>query len=221
MNANNDEDLNLLAIAIFTLTMSVLIGPALGLSPLIPAILTVVLLGLYGIYASGWGGQGRSLLMAWWQEASPHQRDRLLHHEAGHFLVAYLMGIKILGYNLSPVAAAKQGQYGVVGVEVDADALVKHDILERYCTVWMAGIAAEEYIYQDAKGGAEDIRQLRNATAHLPNSELHQRWALLRARTLIAEHQEAYQALVLQMQQNSTVENCYAAIDLTLSNKAI
>lgn len=220
MNRNNDEDLNLLAIAIFALTMSVLIGPAIGLSPIVPAILTIVPLGLYGIYASGWGGQGRSLLMAWWQETSPQQRDRLLHHEAGHFLAAYLLGIKILGYNLSPIAAAKQGQFGAIGVEVDAD-LVRHDSLERYCTVWMAGIAAEQYIYQDARGGAEDIRQLRNATAHLPNPELHQRWALLRARTLIAEHQEAYQALVLQMQQNATVENCYAAIDLTLSTKAI
>ncbi|WP_019502731.1 hypothetical protein [Pseudanabaena sp. PCC 6802] len=220
MNRNSDEDLTLLAIAIFTLSMSVLIGPAIGLSPLIPTTLTAVLLGLYGIYASGWGGQGRSILMAWWQEASPQQRDRLLHHEAGHFLAAYLLGIKIVGYNLSPIAAAKQGQLGAIGVEVDVDRVMP-DRLERYCTVWMAGIAAEEYIYQDAKGGAEDIRQLRNATAHLPNPELHQRWALLRARTLIAEHQEAYQALVLQMQQNATVENCYAAIDLTLSNKTI
>jgi hypothetical protein len=221
MNANNDEDLNLLAIAIFALTMSVLIGPAIGLSPIIPTILTIVPLGLYGIYASGWGGQGRSLLMAWWQEASPQQRERLLHHEAGHFLVAYLLGIKILGYNLSPIAAAKHEQYGAIGVEVDAGNPIEHDRLERYCTVWMAGIAAEEYIYQNATGGAEDIRQLRNATAHLPNPELHQRWALLRARTLISEHQEAYQALVFQMQQNATVENCYAAIDLTLSTKAI
>lgn len=220
MNRNNDEDLNLLAIAIFALTMSVLIGPAIGLSPIVPTILTIIPLGLYGIYASGWGGQGRSLLMAWWQETSPQQRDRLLHHEAGHFLAAYLLGIKILGYNLSPIAAAKQGQFGAIGVEVDAD-LVRHDSLERYCTVWMAGIAAEQYIYQDARGGAEDIRQLHSATAHLPNPELHQQWALLRARTLIAEHQEAYQALVLQMQQNATVENCYAAIDLTLSTKVI
>jgi hypothetical protein len=220
MSRNNDEDLNLLAIAIFTLTMSVLIGPAVGLSPLIPTILTVVLLGLYGVYTTGWGSQRGSVLMAWWQERSPQQRDRILQHEAGHFLVAYLLGIKILGYNLSFVTGREADRSAILGVEVDASQ-IKSDSLERYCTVWMAGIAAEEYIYQDAKGGAEDIRQLREATVRLPNPELHQRWALLRARTLIAEHQEAFQALVLQMQQNVTVEDCCAAIDAALSTKAV
>jgi hypothetical protein len=220
MNRDNDADLNILAIAIFTLTMSVLIGPSIGLSPLIPTVLTVTLLGLYGIYASGWGRQDNSLLMAWWQERSPQQRDRILHHEAGHFIAAYLLGIKVLGYNLSVFTDPKSHQHGVLGVEVDASQ-IRSDNLERYCTVWMAGIAAEEYIYQDAKGGAEDIRQLRDATGHLANPQLHQRWALLRARTLISEHQEALTALVEQMQQNASVEDCCAVIDVALSAKAI
>ncbi|NJL42648.1 MAG: hypothetical protein HC935_03235 [Pseudanabaena sp. SU_2_4] len=220
MNRNNDADLNLLAIAIFTLTMSVLIGPALGLSPMIPTVLTILLLGLYGIYTSGWGRQSNSLLMAWRQERSPQQRDRILHHEAGHFIAAYLLGIKVLGYNLNVFTDPHNHQPEVVGVEVDASQ-IRSDNLERYCTVWMAGIAAEEYIYQEAKGGAEDVRQLRDATVHLANSQLHQRWALLRARTLISEHQEAFKSLVEQMQQNASVEDCYAAIDLALSTKAI
>ncbi len=220
MNRDNDADLNILAIAIFTLTMSVLIGPAIGLSPLIPSILTVVLLGLYGIYASGWGRQDNSLLIAWRQERSSQQRDRILHHEAGHFIAAYLLGIKVLGYNLSVFPDPQNHQYGVLGVEVDASQ-IRSDNLERYCTVWMAGIAAEEYIYQDAKGGAEDIRQLRDATVHLANPQLHQRWALLRARTLISAHQEALTVLIEKMQQNASVEDCCAAIDAALSVKAI
>jgi hypothetical protein len=167
MNRNDDADLNLLAIAIFTLTMSVLIGPVIGLSPLIPTILTVVLLGLYGMSTTRWGSQGSSFLMAWRQERSPQQRDRILHHEAGHFIAAHLLGIKVLGYNLSVLTDSQSHQNhqpGVLGVEVDASQ-VRSDNLERYCTVWMAGIAAEEYIYQEAKGGAEDIRQLREATS--------------------------------------------------------
>jgi hypothetical protein len=226
MNRDDDADLNLLAIAIFTLTMSVLIGPVIGLSPLIPTILTVALLGLYGISTTRWGGQGSSFLMAWWQERSPQQRDRILHHEAGHFIAAHLLGIKVLGYNLSVLTDSQNHQNhqnhqpGVLGVEVDASQ-VRSDNLERYCTVWMAGIAAEEYIYQEAKGGADDIHQLREATVHLPNPQLHQRWALLRARTLISEHQEAFTALVAQMQQNASVADCCAAIDVTLSTKLI
>jgi hypothetical protein len=220
MNRDNDADLNLLAIAIFALTMSVLIGPAIGISPMIPTILTVVLLGLYGIYTSGWGRQVNSMSIAWQQERSPQQRDRILHHEAGHFLTAYLLGIKILGYNLRFWIDPKSQQPGVIGVEVDASQ-IRSDNLERYCTVWMAGIAAEEYIYQESKGGAEDIRQLREATVHLPNPQLHQQWALLRARTLIAEHQEAFKLLVEQMQENASVEDCCAAIDAALSAKAI
>lgn len=223
MNRDDDADLNLLAIAIFTLTMSVLIGPVIGLSPLVPTVLTVALLGLYGIYTTCWGSQGSSFLMAWRQEYSPQQRDRILHHEAGHFIAAYLLGIKVLGYNLRVLTDSQNHQnhqLGVLGVEVDAGQ-VRSDNLERYCTVWMAGIAAEEYIYQEAKGGAEDIRQLREATVHLPNPQLHQRWALLRARTLISEHQEAFTALVAKMQQNASVADCCAAIDAALSTKAI
>jgi hypothetical protein len=220
MNRDDDADLNLLVIAIFTLTMSVLIGPAIGLSPLVPTILTIVLLGLYGMSNTYWGSQGSSFLMAWRQERSPQQRDRILHHEAGHFIAAHLLGIKVLGYNLSVLTDSQNHQLGVLGVEVDASQ-VRSDNLERYCTVWMAGIAAEEYIYQEAKGGAEDVRQLREATVHLLNPQLHQRWALLRARTLISEHQEAFTALVAKMQQNASVDDCCAAIDATLSSRPI
>ena len=35
--------------------------------------------------------------------------------------------------------------------------------LERFCTVWMAGIAAEKLVYGDSQGGAEDRQQLVQA----------------------------------------------------------
>jgi len=198
----SDTALNLLAIAIFTITMASLSAPLTGLSPLIPTGITVLLLALYGL-DSGYGeGRGGALVLEWLEARLPghkERQERIVYHEAGHFLAAYLLDIKVLGYNLQSKA----------GVEVDASySEVPLNLLERYCTVWMAGIAAEQHIYQTAMGGIDDIQKLKIATKHLPNSQLQQRWALLRAQNLVSEHQTAFQALVTAMKQNASVEAC-------------
>lgn len=208
--------LGFLAIAIFTLTISSLISPLIGISPIVPAGITVLALGLYGLDAAQWEGKGGTLLMAWLQERSPQFKQRVLHHEAGHFLAAHLLGMKILGYNLSRTAALQGNQTCTVGVEIDSQQ-ISPAMLDRYCTVWMAGIAAEEHVYQNAEGGEDDLQKLKLATASCQNPEMQQRWALFRARTLITEHQVAFHALVTKMQQNASVEDCCAAINTNLS----
>lgn len=214
--------LNLIAIGIFALTVSALLGPALNISPLIPAATTLAILGL-----TTWdnlAGNGRAINLLLDFLAPAEHRQRVVHHEAGHFLAAYFLGIPITGYSLSAWEASRQGQLGMGGVSFDTTSLSNSKascrqiplILERFCTVWMAGIAAEILIYKAARGGGEDRAKVREslASAGLPKAIYPQKeaWALLQAKNLLDRHRDAYQALVIAMQNRASVEECYQVL---------
>lgn len=213
--------LNLVAIGVFAMTLSALLGPLFNISPTIPAVTTIGILGLATLDNFSWGGKGTVLLLDAF--ASAKQRQRVLHHEAGHFLVAYFKGIPVTGYTLSAWEAFKQGQPGLGGVVVDTNSLEDKAniremplLIERFCTVWMAGIAAEKFVYGDAQGGEDDCQKLKAtlSLAGLPasNSTQKERWAQLQAQNLIEKHAKAYEALVEAMKKRASVEDCLQVI---------
>lgn len=213
--------LNLVAIGIFALTLSALLGPMLNISPTIPALTTLGVLSLLTFDTFRFQGKGGTILLDWLSGAA--HRDRIIRHEAGHFLVAYFLGIPITGYTLTAWEAFKQGQPGLGGVEVDTKT-ISQDLpvgemrlnLERCCTVWMAGIAAETIVYGSANGGLEDRQKVREAVVSLgrPQSEfeLKERSCTRQAQTMIKEHWESYQALVAAMEKRATVDECCLVI---------
>lgn len=214
--------LNLIAITVFSITLSVFITPLLPISPFVPALATVTLLGLATVDTLTLNGRGVTLLL---DTLSPAKhRRRILHHEAGHFLVAYILGIPVTAYSLSAWEAWQQGQEGIGGVQFDPADLEKKvkgvpdfpAFLERFCTVWMAGIAAETLVYGGAEGGDSDRYQLRRALklAGLPETDhdRKERWSLLQAKTLLEKHREAYEALVTAMERRAGVEECRTEI---------
>ncbi len=210
--------LNLIAIAIFTMTISCLLSPILNISPFIPAGATFGILGLVTIDTLSLNNRGVTLLLDLF--ASAEQRQRVIHHEAGHFLTAYFLGIPITGYTITAWEAIKQGHYGRGGVIFDTQELTEKPFklqdmrltLDRLSTVWMAGIAAEKLVYDNAEGGQEDLQQLRIALdlAGLPPKSYKQkeRWAQLQATNLLNRHQESYQALVVAMENRKSVAEC-------------
>jgi hypothetical protein len=220
----SETALNLVAIGIFITTMSCLFGPILNISPFIPAVATFGILGLATVDTLSWNSRGVALLLDIF--ASQQQRQRIIHHEAGHFLAAYFLGIPVTGYTLTAWEAFKQGQSGRGGVKFETTDLTAKPFdlekmrltLDRFSTVWMAGIAAEKLIHGDAEGGAEDLQQLKTALllAGLPETNYAQkeRWAQLQATSLLERHQEAYQALVKAMQQRASVLECCQVIQL-------
>lgn len=217
--------LNLIAISIFVVTMSALLGPLINLSPVVPASVTFFLLGLGTLDAFAFQSQGVTIFVDWLGGASSQTRDRILHHEAGHFLVACLMDIPISGYALNAWEAFKQGQTAQGGVRFNDQELwvqlqkgqISAQLLDRYCMVWMAGVAAEDFRYDHAVGGQEDRGKIRAVWTQLrrPLSEatLKERWATLQAKTLIENHQSAYEALVEAMAKRTPVEECYRMIE--------
>ncbi len=214
--------LNLIAIGIFLMTMTSLLGPIFHIPPVVPAALTFGILSLATADTLSWNSRGVSLLLDLF--ASAEQRQRIIHHEAGHFLTAYFLGIPITGYTLTAWEVLKQGQVGRGGVSFDTQALTSKPFklenmrltLERCSTVWMAGIAAEKMVYDNSQGGVEDRQQLKQALmmAGLPEESYPQkeRWAELQATNLLTRHQQSYEALVEAMQQRATVAECYEVI---------
>ncbi|MFM8297277.1 MAG: ATP-dependent Zn protease [Microcystis aeruginosa] len=218
--------LNLIAITVFSITLSVFVTPLLSISPFVPALATFSLLGLVTVDNLTFNNRGVTLLL---DALSPSKhRQRVIYHEAGHFLTAYILGIPIASYSLTAWEAFRQGQEGVGGVQFDIADLeqkVKNftdfpAFLERISTVWMAGIAAETLVYGKATGGESDRFYLQSALklAGVPENNYAQkeRWSLLQAKTLLEKQQTAYQALVIAMEKRTSVEECCQVISDSL-----
>ncbi|WP_024545220.1 hypothetical protein [Picosynechococcus sp. NKBG15041c] len=210
--------LNLIAIGVFLMTMTSLLGGIFQLSPFVPASITVAIMAFATVDTFNWQGQGMTLFLDLFTPAE--RRQRILRHEAGHFLAGHLLGIPITGYSLTPWEALKQ-QPGQGGVTFDLEAVeisLKNPqqlnlLLERLSTTLMAGIAAENLAYGQALGGAADRAQLRQLLAKLGISPgtypQREQWAILQAKNLLERHQETYETLVTAMGDRQPLEACY------------
>ena len=214
--------LNLIAITIFLTTMAALLGPLVHISPGVPAIAIVTVLGLAIADQFSWQGTLGNLVVGSLSWLAPEQRQRVIRHEAGHFLVAHLLGIPVTDYSLTAWEAWRKGFPGQGGVQFDTAALetplatgqLPAQLLNRYCTVWMAGIAAEQLAYGDALGGQDDGQKLTGVWQQLGRSQpaTQQRWAILQARTLLEQHPTAYAALVQALATGESVSDCQALL---------
>jgi len=223
-----DTSLNIIAISIFAIVVSVILGPLFNIPEAVPAIATFCLLGLATLDSFQWQGQGGTILVDLLGGSSKQKRDRILHHEAGHFLVAHLLGIPVTSYALNAWEAFKQGQTAQGGVRFEDEQLASQlqngtlsvQLLDQYCTVWMAGIVAEKIVYGSALGGAEDRTKISAILTQLrrPSSEiqLKQNWGSLRAKNLLETHKSAYEALVAAMEKRATVAECCAIVQQNL-----
>lgn len=223
-----ETGLNILAITIFFITLSVLIGPIFNISPAIPATITFVLLSLVTIDTLGWRNQGINLLIDLF--ASEEQKKRIIYHEAGHFLTAYLLEIPVTGYTLTAWETLKNNNSGSGGVIFETNIIQQKTedlrefnlVLERIGIVLMAGIAAEKIIYQNSEGGEEDLQKFTNIYANLgitmSNLQMKQRQAILQAQNLIETHKNSYLALVEGMTIRKSVAECIDIINVNSEN---
>jgi hypothetical protein len=216
--------INLIAISVFLMTLSSLLGPLIHLSPTIPALTIVTFLGMATLDNFSFQGKGGTIVLDWLARFSPEYQERILHHEAGHFLVAHLLGIPVTGYTLSAWEAWKLGQPGQGGVILEDSAIAAQlekgkigvSMVERYCNIWMAGIAAENLVFNSAEGGDDDKAKLNQFLQALGFAdtvfEQKQRFHLLQAKNLIQENWDSYQALVAAMRNRVPVEDCQKVI---------
>lgn len=215
--------INLLAVIIFVMTCGSILAPALDISPFIPAGLAFAGLSLATVDRFAFNNIGVTLLIDWVAQFSEEHRERVLQHEAGHFLVAYLLGIPVTGYALTAWEALQQGHNAQGGVRFD-DQIIQAQIeegqlssllIERYCQVWMAGGAAEKAAFGDVEGGVDDVMKVRSLLRQLqvPGAqlELKERTAALQAKQIMERNQAAYEALKQSMMERHSVQTCIEA----------
>ncbi|XP_021894065.1 uncharacterized protein LOC110811800 isoform X2 [Carica papaya] len=116
------------------------------------------------------GGVGSLVLDTIGHTFSQKYHDRVIQHEAGHFLIAYLVGILPKGYTLSSLEALKKEgslnvQAGTAFVdnefleEVNAGK-VSATTLNRFSCIALAGVATEYLLFGYAEGGLDDINKV-------------------------------------------------------------
>ena len=119
----NPTTLNLLAVSVFAFMLLSLVGPLLNISPNAVALLATILAGGFALDRFVANGIGGNLLIDLLSRQSSEYRQRIIHHEAGHFLVAHLLGIPVQSYTLSAWEATRAGFPGLGGVIVDTTAI--------------------------------------------------------------------------------------------------
>lgn len=156
------------------------------------------------------------------------QRRRLIYHEAGHFLVGHLAGLRVAGYSLSAGSSAVRFTDDAdarfrLGGTAAADAAV-----DAIACVSMAGLAAEVVACGSAEGGLDDLTQLRTVFAEFAPKQLSKtraqderiRWATLMALTLLTRHRRELDTLAAAFERGASVDECIAAVEGTAAAEA-
>ncbi|XP_025641896.1 uncharacterized protein [Arachis hypogaea] len=213
------------ALVAFLGGVSFLISQGIDLRPNL-----AVILGLAFADSAFLGGTCLAQISSYW----PPYRRRILIHEAGHLLTAYLMGCPIRGVILDPIVAMQMGIQGQAGTQF-WDEKVASDLAEgrlegtafdRYCMVLFAGIAAEALVYGEAEGGENDENLFRNiclllepplSIAEMSNQA---RWSVLQSYNLLKWHRAAHRAAVKALESGASLSVVIRRIEETLySNK--
>ncbi|KAF8024411.1 hypothetical protein BT93_F1562 [Corymbia citriodora subsp. variegata] len=188
-----------------------------------------VILGLAFVDSVFLGGSCLAQISSYW----PPYRRRILVHEAGHLLTAYLMGCPIRGVILDPIVAMQMGIQGQAGTQFWDDKMDKElaegrlsgTAFDRYSMVLFAGIAAEALIYGDAEGGENDENMFRSlcvllepplSVAQMSNQA---RWAVLQSYNLLKWHKQAHRAAVNALESGFSLSMVIRQIEEAMSSE--
>ncbi|XP_075643562.1 uncharacterized protein LOC142614811 [Castanea sativa] len=174
------------------------------------------------------GGCCLAQISSYW----PPNRRRILVHEAGHLLTAYLMGCPIRGVILDPIVAMQMGIQGQAGTQF-WDEKMANDLangrldgtaFDRYCMVLFAGIAAEALVYGEAEGGENDenlfmsiciLLQPPLSVAEMSNQA---RWSVLQSYNLLKWHKHAHRAAVKALESGGSLSVVIRSIEEAMSS---
>lgn len=175
----------------------------------------------------------------------PEYRKKILRHEAGHFLCAYLLGCPVEGCVLSSWAALQDSRFGGrattvsagtsffdrdLSEEMNGQRPLSRSSIDRYSVIVMGGIAAEAINFGRADGGAGDEMALvrflssinpRGGGAVSWDSERiknQARWGALQAVLLLRTYKASYDALVDALERGGNLGECIYAIEKAASD---
>ncbi|XP_057961557.1 uncharacterized protein LOC131153338 isoform X2 [Malania oleifera] len=181
------------------------------------------------------GGVGSLVLDTIGHTFSRKYHNRVIQHEAGHFLIAYLLGVLPKSYTLSSLEALKKEgslnvQAGTAFVdfefleEVNAGK-VSAVMLNRFSCIALAGVATEYLLYGYSEGGLADIDKLDSLLKSLgftqkkANSQV--RWAVLNTFLILRRHEKARAKLAAAMMLAMSVGTCIDIVEETMDDTDI
>ncbi|XP_004504022.1 uncharacterized protein [Cicer arietinum] len=179
------------------------------------------LIGSISLVVLGVGSTSPGLLQAAISSFStvfPDYQERIARHEAAHFLIAYLLGLPILGYSLDI------GKEHVNLIDERLEKLLYSGQLDakeldRLAVVSMAGLAAEGLTYDKVIGQSADLFTLQrfiNRTKPQISKDQQQnltRWAVLFAASLLKNNKAIHEALMSSMAKKASVLECIQTIE--------
>lgn len=203
---------------------SYLISQGIDIRPNLAAIL-----GLAFLDSAFLGGSCLAQISSYW----PPYRRRILVHEAGHLVTAYLMGCPIRGVILDPIVAMQMGIQGQAGTQfwdekLDnelAEGRLSGASFDRYCMVLFAGIAAEALVYGEAEGGENDENLFSNiclllqpplSVAQMSNQA---RWSVLQSYNLLKWHKHVHLAAFKALESGESLSAVIRSIEEAMHSK--
>uniref|UniRef100_A0A0E0G1X4 Peptidase M41 domain-containing protein n=1 Tax=Oryza nivara TaxID=4536 RepID=A0A0E0G1X4_ORYNI len=186
------------------------------------------ILGLVAADAMFLGGTCFAQISCFW----PPYKRRILVHEAGHLLTAYLMGCPIRGVILDPFVALRMGIQGQAGTQFWDEKMEKElaeghlssTAFDRYCMILFAGIAAEALVYGEAEGGENDENLFRSlcilldpplSVAQMANRA---RWSVMQSYNLLKWHKKAHRAAVKALESGHSLSTVIRRIEEAISS---
>ena len=166
---------------------------------------------------------------------NPSYADRVAFHEAGHFLVAYAVGLLPRGYTLSSLDALRsEGALSVQagclfcdsGFQAEvARGTVTAETLGVFTCTALGGVAAEYVQYGQAEGGRADLVQLDQLLGALGFTERKTadqvRWGALNAVQILRQNARAHRALARAMLDGADVVECIQVIERELDPESL
>ncbi|XP_042472017.1 uncharacterized protein LOC122054590 [Zingiber officinale] len=196
-----------------------------------PAQILYVSLGLLFLWSLDsiyfYGGVKNLMLDTIGHISSQKYHNRVIQHEAGHFLIAYLLGVLPKGYTLTSwEALIKENslnvQAGTAFVdfefleEINAGKL-SAKMLNRFSCIALAGVAAEYLLFGYAEGGLADIDKLDKLLKSLGftqrKADSQVRWSVLNTVLLLRRHEKVRSQLAEAMALGKSVGSCIDIIE--------
>ncbi|XP_051113893.1 uncharacterized protein LOC127239675 isoform X2 [Andrographis paniculata] len=153
---------------------------------------------------------------------SQKYHNRVVQHEAGHFLIAYLIGILPKGYTITSLDAfKKEGSLNVQAGTAFVDFEFLEETLNKFTCIALAGVATEYLLFGAAEGGLADINTLDRLLKSLgftqKKADGQVRWAVLNTVLTLRRHERARAVVADAMSNGQSVGYCIDAIEKTIN----
>ncbi|PHU01521.1 hypothetical protein BC332_31308 [Capsicum chinense] len=149
-------------------------------------------------------------------------------HEAGHFLVGYLVGVIPRSYEVPSVEDITQNKFaqgnvrflGFEFIKEETRAKISSQTLNKFLCVILGGLAAEHLVFGYSELLHSDVQKLDRVLRLLcfneNEAESLVRWAVLTTLSLLSHHQEALSRLAEAMASRRSIGYCIDVIESTL-----